>query len=80
MDMPAGGGRWLTVVSPEDPDGVELTLEPMGFASSRTYQKALYEAGLPLTTLLVTDELPRLALILQERPMPIPIGSSAPAR
>ena len=55
MDMPAGGGRWITVVSPDDPDGAELTLEPMGFASSRTYQKALYEAGLPLTTLLVAD-------------------------
>ena len=28
-DVPAGGGRWLTVVSPEEPDGTELLLEPM---------------------------------------------------
>ena len=29
-DIPAGGARWLTVVSPEAPDGVELLLEPDG--------------------------------------------------
>ena len=29
-DIPAGGARWLTVVSPDAPDGVELLLEPDG--------------------------------------------------
>jgi hypothetical protein len=40
-DVPIGGGRWLTVVSPEQPDGPELLLEPIGFAPAKTFQKAL---------------------------------------
>jgi hypothetical protein len=39
----AGGIRWLTVVSPEPPDGPELLLEPKGFEPAETYQKALFE-------------------------------------
>lgn len=54
-DIPMGEHRWLTVVSPEDPDGTELVLEPMGFAPARDYQKALYEAGIPLTAFQVDD-------------------------
>ena len=54
-DVPAGGGRWLTVVSPDDPDGTELALEPTGFASARTYQEALHAAGIPWTSFLVAD-------------------------
>lgn len=48
-DIPMGEYRWLTVRSPEGIDGVELVLEPMGFAPARTYQQALYEAGIPAT-------------------------------
>ena len=54
-DIPVGEARWLTVVSPEGPDGVELLLEPMGFPPARTYQKALFEAGIPLTSFAVDD-------------------------
>lgn len=54
-NFPAGGAKWLTVVSREEPDGTELLLEPMGFAPARTYQKALYEAGIPLTAFAVDD-------------------------
>ena len=54
-DLPLGEHRWLTVVSPEQQEGPELVLEPMGFAPARTYQKALYEAGIPLTALSVDD-------------------------
>ncbi|SEO59455.1 VOC family protein [Nitrosovibrio sp. Nv6] len=54
-DMPAGEARWLTVVSPDAPDDVELLLEPMGFPAARTYQKALFEAGIPLTAFAVED-------------------------
>lgn len=54
-DIPMGEARWLTVVSPEGPDGVELLLEPMGFPPARTYQKALFEAGIPLTLFAVDD-------------------------
>ncbi len=54
-DIPFGEFRWLTVVSPEEPDGAEVVLEPMGFPPARTYQKALFEAGIPLTAFQVED-------------------------
>jgi predicted enzyme related to lactoylglutathione lyase len=54
-DIPLGEDRWLTVVSPEGPDDVELLLEPMGFPPARTYQIALFEAGIPLTSFAVDD-------------------------
>ncbi len=46
---------WLTVVSKEEQDGVELVLEPIGFEHAKTYQKALFEAGIPLTAFHVVD-------------------------
>jgi len=54
-DIPMGEHKWLTVVSGEQQDGVELLLEPMGFAPAKTYQKALFEAGIPATVFHVTD-------------------------
>jgi len=51
-DVPLGeGNRWLTVVSKDEPDGVEVLLEPSSnhFEPSKTYQKALFEAGIPYT-------------------------------
>ncbi len=54
-DMPMGEYRWLTVVSPEGPDNIELLLEPMGFLPAQTYQKALFEAGIPLTSFAVDN-------------------------
>ena len=48
-DVPMGEYSWLTVVSKEEPDGVEIVLEPMGFAPAKVYQKALMDAGIPLT-------------------------------
>lgn len=53
QDVPMGGARWLTVVSPDDIDGVELLLEPVGFDFARTYQQALYDAGIPITAFQV---------------------------
>ena len=54
-DIPAGGARWLTVVSPEGPDDIELLLEPTGFPPAKTYQRALFDAGIPLTAFAVDD-------------------------
>ena len=55
-DFPVGGGyRWITVVSPEGPGDVELTLEPNANPASKTYQKALHEQGIPLTAFAVDD-------------------------
>lgn len=55
QDVPAGEFRWLTVVSPDDPDGTELLLEPNVNPAAKTYQKALFEQGIPLTTFGVDD-------------------------
>lgn len=54
-DIPLGTHRWLTVVSPEDPDGTELLLEPNENPAARTYQKALVEQGIPATMFGVDD-------------------------
>jgi predicted enzyme related to lactoylglutathione lyase len=50
-----GEAKWLTVVSPEGPDDIELLLEPMGFPPARTYQEALFKAGIPATAFFVED-------------------------
>lgn len=54
-DIPMGEYRWLTVTSPEGAHGVELVLEPMAFEPARTYQKALFDAGIPATAFITTD-------------------------
>lgn len=54
-DIPMGEFRWLTVISPEGIAGVELVLEPMAFPPARTYQKALYDAGIPATAFMSAD-------------------------
>ena len=54
-DIPMGEFRWLTVTSPEGISGVELVLEPMAFPPARTYQKALYDAGIPITAFMSSD-------------------------
>jgi predicted enzyme related to lactoylglutathione lyase len=54
-DMPLGEHKWLTVVSPEEQDGTEIVLEPMGFQPAQVYQKALFEAGIPYTAFHVDD-------------------------
>ncbi|MGW1428011.1 VOC family protein [Streptomyces sp. NPDC002431] len=55
-DVPVGGtDRWLTVVSPEDPDGTELLLEPAGHPAARTYRDALVADGIPLAQFAVDD-------------------------
>jgi catechol 2,3-dioxygenase-like lactoylglutathione lyase family enzyme len=54
-DFPMGEYRWLTVVSPDGIEGVELVLEPMGFPPARAYQKALFDAGIPAIALITKD-------------------------
>ncbi len=54
-DIPMGEFRWLTVISPEGVDGVELVLEPLVFPPGKTYQKALFDAGIPITAFLTKD-------------------------
>ncbi len=54
-EIPMGEHKWLTVVSKEEQDGVELVLEPLGFPPAAVYQKALQEAGIPWTAFYVDD-------------------------
>lgn len=54
-EIPVGEYKWLTVVSPEGPDDVELVLEPNGNPAGKTYQKALFDQGIPATAFEVTD-------------------------
>ena len=54
-DVPAGEHRWLTVVSPDDPDGTELLLEPNVNPVAQTYQQGIFDQGIPATSFGVTD-------------------------
>ncbi|MFC0864539.1 VOC family protein [Sphaerimonospora cavernae] len=54
-EIPLGEARWLTVVSPDDPDGVELVLEPDGHPAVKPFKEALMEDGIPFTSFAVDD-------------------------
>jgi catechol 2,3-dioxygenase-like lactoylglutathione lyase family enzyme len=54
-DVPVGEYSWLTVVSPDDPDGTELLLEPDAHPAAKSYKKALVADGIPLTQFAVDD-------------------------
>ena len=54
-DVPLGEHRWLTVVSPQDPDGVELLLEPDGHPAAGPFKAALVDDGIPFTSFAVED-------------------------
>ena len=55
MEVPLGEHRWLTVVSPEDPDGVELVLEPDEHPAAKPFKDALVQDGIPFTSFAVED-------------------------
>jgi catechol 2,3-dioxygenase-like lactoylglutathione lyase family enzyme len=54
-EVPVGEDRWLTVVSPEDPDGTELLLEPDGHPAAKPFKDALVADGIPFTAFAVDD-------------------------
>jgi len=55
-DIPMGGPRWLTVVSPEDPDGTELVLEPNAeYPAMKALKESLVKDGIPFTAFEVDD-------------------------
>ena len=54
-DIPLGEHRWLTVVSPQDPDGPELVLEPDEHPAAKPFKRALAEDGIPFTSFAVDD-------------------------
>jgi catechol 2,3-dioxygenase-like lactoylglutathione lyase family enzyme len=65
-DVPMGEHSWLTVVSPEEPDGVELVLEPSDHPAVNPYKEALVADGIPFTSFAVENvqkEYERLAAL-----------------
>jgi catechol 2,3-dioxygenase-like lactoylglutathione lyase family enzyme len=52
-EFPVGQYKWLTVVSPEAPDEVELTLEPNANPAAKTFQQAMFSQGIPLAAFQV---------------------------
>jgi catechol 2,3-dioxygenase-like lactoylglutathione lyase family enzyme len=54
-ELPMGHHRWLTVVSPEDPEGVELALKPDAHPAARPFKAALVGDGIPYTSFAVED-------------------------
>jgi hypothetical protein len=53
--VPVGEYRWLTVVSPEAPEGPELVLEPEGHPAVGPFKAALVQDGIPFTSFAVVD-------------------------
>jgi catechol 2,3-dioxygenase-like lactoylglutathione lyase family enzyme len=54
-EVPLGEDRWLTVVSPQQPDGPELLLEPDHHPAVRPYKEALVADGIPAASFAVAD-------------------------
>ncbi len=54
-DIPMGQFRWLTVVSPDGIEGVELALEPVHFPPAQVYQKARFDAAMPAIAFITKD-------------------------
>src|SRR6266700_8363807 len=54
-DFLVGSFRWLTVLSPEEPDGTELLLEPNDKEAPKISQAALFQQGIPATAFAVSD-------------------------
>ena len=55
VDIPMGEFRWLTVVSPDEPDGTQLVLEPNAHPAAAPYQEGLHESGVPQTAFEVDN-------------------------
>jgi catechol 2,3-dioxygenase-like lactoylglutathione lyase family enzyme len=73
-EIPLGEYRWLTVASAEDPDGVELVLEPDAHPAAKVFKAALVADGIPFTSFAVqdvhveTERLRRLGVTFTQEP------------
>lgn len=82
-EVPVGDDLWLTVVSPDAPDGTELLLEPAGHPAVKAYRDALNEDGIPLAQFVVdsvADEHARLTglgVVFTQQPTDIGTGTVA---
>jgi catechol 2,3-dioxygenase-like lactoylglutathione lyase family enzyme len=67
-DVPLGEARWLTLVSPEQPDGTELLLEPDGHPAARPFKRALVDDGIPYTPVRHASRRPRSVSLVAASP------------
>jgi predicted enzyme related to lactoylglutathione lyase len=84
-EVPLGDYRWLTVVSPEDPDGVELVLEPDVHPAGGPFKEALLADGILFTSFTVSDvhaeaeRLKRLGVVVTQEPARLgPVRTAVP--
>jgi catechol 2,3-dioxygenase-like lactoylglutathione lyase family enzyme len=68
LEFPAGKFKWLTVVSPEEPEGVQLVLEPNdGYnPAAKTYQQEIFRQGIPAANFFVGDVQKEYARLKQQ--------------
>lgn len=55
QDIPMGKHRWITLVAPDQPDGVELCLEPDEHPAAKVFKSAMFKDGIPFTSFAVDD-------------------------
>jgi len=73
-DFPMGQHRWLPVVSPDEPDTVQLLLEPNAHPAAKVFQKAIFGDGIPPTSFVVDDvpseyeRMSKLGVVLRSKP------------
>jgi catechol 2,3-dioxygenase-like lactoylglutathione lyase family enzyme len=73
-EIPLGAAKWLTVVSPDGPEEIELVLEPNANPAAKAFQAALLEQGIPFTAFAVDDirheydRLKRLGVVFRGEP------------
>ncbi len=76
-DIPVGDLRWLTVVSPEGPNDIELVLEPNENPAAKAFQNALLQQGIPLTAFAVEnlqkefERMKQLGVVFRTEPTPM---------
>ena len=83
MEFPVGKFKWLTVVSPKDPDGTQLLLEPNDNASAKVFQQALFDEGITATSFVVGnieaeyERLRNLGVVFTLEPTKVPGSTCA---
>jgi catechol 2,3-dioxygenase-like lactoylglutathione lyase family enzyme len=55
LDFPVGEFKWLTVVSPQEPDGTQLLLEPSENSATKAFKKSVFEQGISVASFQVDD-------------------------
>lgn len=76
-EIPLGKAKWLTVVSPDEPDGTELLLEPSDNPAAQAFKKAIFAQGIPLTAFVVDDiqsqyeRMSKLGVAFRTKPTPM---------